>query len=111
MAEFTDTYRATVQLIESRLAALGTEKREFESPDVVAAGFTGMPRQLILSLQPDEHFIRTVYHKVLDREVEPEDLATLLARLEAVPTDRDAVIDELVASEDALDRKVRIQWV
>jgi hypothetical protein len=111
VAEFTETYCATVALIEARLAALDADKREFESPDVVAAGFTGLPRQLILSLQPDEHFVKTVYNKVLDRDVEPDELEILLARLEARPTDRDAFIDELTASEDALDRKVRIQWV
>jgi hypothetical protein len=111
VAEFTETYRATIALIEARLAALGADKREFESPEVVAVGFTGLPRQLILSLQPDEHFVRSVYYKVLDREVEPGELATALARLGAKPADRDAFIDELASSEKALRRKVRIQWV
>jgi hypothetical protein len=115
MAEFIDTYRATVALIQATLAERGAEPRMFEAPEVVSASFTGMPRNFILELQPDELFVRTAYHKLLDREVEPDELTAhlrlLAASAEPDVTVRESILAELAASEEALERGVRIQWL
>jgi hypothetical protein len=74
-----------------------------------------MPRNFILELQPDDLFVRTAYHKLLDREVEPDELVAHLDALAASAgpetTARESILAELSASEEALERGVRIQWL
>lgn len=111
VAEFIDTYSAMVALIQGRLAERGGPERAFEAPETVAASFTGMPRNLILGLQPDGAFIAAAYYKLLDREVEPAELASQLERLAASAVTRSALLDELSAGDEAAERGVRVEWV
>jgi hypothetical protein len=110
-AEFAEIYENTLDLLRERLNDKGAPIPAFESIEVAPYCFIGVPRDLLLGLDGDDLFLTSAYFKVLDRAIEPDELAALKAALSAGSLTRERVLVDLEIDEDGFERSVRTEWV
>jgi hypothetical protein len=110
MSDFDSIYRASVDVVRSRMAQHELPLPSLQSPSVAPFSLVDVPRSTLTSVPDDREFLESAYFIVLDRSVTVDELAAWLERLDA-GTSRDAVIHELESLDEAAVLGVRVAWV